>query len=288
MPFFMQNLKAADWQTFLTILIPPEELKTITESTLDQVFSYLNGETDMVTVPLDILKEHLSGPAGADLILQLINSQPACTEQYLAELVLGTGEGGLVFCRPPEFVLPIVVPIMQELMITAAAQLPDQVTIIKPPAAGALPSKTGPFGADPIATLHTVRILIRLSPLLPLAFLLLITLSIVRTFKNGMLWWGIPIFVSGVMTFVLGITTIPIFNWAWGIFIIPIIPSIIPPDITGLGQELARFIVHIISNEVIIQAIILLGIGLALWIGSYFIKAKPETDVSFPQPPPAP
>ncbi|MDP2995161.1 MAG: hypothetical protein Q8N46_08595, partial [Anaerolineales bacterium] len=64
MPPFMQTLTAADWQAILTILLPPDDLQTMTESTLDQMFAYLNGETDTVTVPLDKLIERLTGPAG--------------------------------------------------------------------------------------------------------------------------------------------------------------------------------------------------------------------------------
>ena len=288
MPSFMQNLTAAGWQTILTILLPPDDLRAMTDSTLDQMLAYLNGETDTVTVPLDKLKERLTGPADTDLIMQLINSQPPCAWQDLAQMVSGTGNGGMVLCKPPAIVLPIVFPLLQELLNAAAAQLPDKVTIIKPPSPGSLPSGTGPFGADPITTIRTVRLMMRLSPLLPLVFLLLVTLFAVRSLKSWMRWWGIPIFVSGTIALGLGLSALPVLNTAWTMYIVPRIPPFFPADIAGIGQELLRSIVHTITEGIVLWAVILLAFGLAAWIGSYFIKTKNEPDAPVTPPAPAP
>ncbi len=286
MPPFMEILSASNWETLIKLILPPKDLQTMTESTLDQMLAYLNGETDTVTVPLDKLKERLTGPAGTDLIMQLINSHPPCTEQELAQMASGTSNGGMVLCKPPEFVLPIVVSLLQELLNAAATQLPDKATIIKPPSPGTLPSGTGPFGADPITTIRMVRLIMRLSPLLPLAFLLLVTLFAVRSLKSWMRWWGTPIFVSGTIALGLGISALPALNMAWTMYIVPRIPSFIPADMAGISQELVRSIVHTISKWIVLQAIILLAFGLAAWIGSSFIKTKKEPNV--PVTPPLP
>jgi hypothetical protein len=281
-------LTAEDWQAIVAALLPPDDLQSMAENTLDQVFAYLNGETGIVTVPLDKLKERLAGPASTALILQLINSRPACTEQYLAQLFSGTVNSSLILCKPPDLVVSLVVPLFQELLVTVAAELPDQVTIIKLQPAGALPSGSGPFGEDPITTIRIVRLMMRLSPPLPLAFLLLVTLFAVRSFKSLMRWWGIPIFVSGALAVVVGLLTLPLLNLSWTEYILPRIPSYIPANITSLGLELARSIFHTISEEIILQAVILLGFGLAAWVGSSFIKTKNEPDVLLPPPTQAP
>jgi hypothetical protein len=291
MPSFLQNLTAENWQAILTILLPPDNLQTMTESTLDQMFAYLNGETDTVTVPLDKLKERLTDPAGIDLIMQLINSQPPCTEQVLEQLVQmvsGTSNGGMVLCKPPEVLVPIVVLLLQEQLNAVATQLPDKATIIKPPPPGTIPPGTGPFGADPITTVRIVRLMMRLSPLLPLAFLLLVTLFAVRSIKSWMRWWGIPIFVSGAVALSVGISALPALNMAWIMYIVPRIPPFIPADIAGIGQELARSIAHTITEMIGLWAIILLALGLAMWIGSYFFKTKNATAMPVTPPTPAP
>jgi hypothetical protein len=278
----------ADWQTIVATLLPPDDLQTMTESTLDQVFAYLNGETDTVTVPLDKLKERLAGPASTDLILQLINSRPACTEQYLAQLFSGTANSSLVLCKPPDLVVSLVVPLFQELLVTVAAELPDQVTIIQPQPAGAPSLGAGPFGADPVTTIRLVRLVIRLSPLVPLALFILVTLFAVRSFKSLLRWWGIPLFISGVLALGVGLLTLPLLNLSWTVYILPRIPSYLPVNIASLGLDLARSIFHTISKEIILQAAILLGFGLAAWVGSSFIKTENEPDVLLPPPTPAP
>jgi hypothetical protein len=277
MPPFLQNLKASDWKVILTILLPPAELKTMAERTLDQLFAYLNGQTDTVTVALDKLKGRLAGQAGLDLITQLINSQPPCTVQLLADLATGTNNGGLPLCKPPEQVLPILIPLIQSQLNAVVTKLPDQVTILKAPTAGTLPRGSGPFGADLISTLRSVRWILRLSPLVPLGFLLLVTIFAVRSFKSWLRWWGIPIFISGVLALPLALLALPGLNMAWTLFIVPRIPPIFPAEVAAIGLELVRSIVHSISTSLIIQSIILFVIGLAAWIGSSFVKTKNQT-----------
>lgn len=286
MPPFMQNLTAADWQAILTILLPADTMKAMTESTLDQMFAYLNGKADTVFVPLDKLKERILGPSGTDLIKQLLNSQQPCTDQDLAQLIFGTSNGGMVLCKPPEDMLPIVTSILPDLLKTVVPQIPDKAIIIKPPARGAPSPGTGPFGADPITTLRTVRLVLRLSPLIPLAFLLLVTLFAVRGLKSWMRWWGIPIFVSGMIALGLGISAVPILNRAWTWLIVPRIPPFIPVDISGIGQELLLSIMHTLASWVILPAIIMTAVGLAGWIGSHYVRS--ESKSSAPVPPSMP
>jgi hypothetical protein len=276
MPLFMQNLTATDWQAILTDLLPADNLRIMTESTLDQMAAYLDGRTNTVTVPLDKLKERFSGQAGADLFMQMLNSKPACTAQDLAQMVSGPiySDTVLVLCKPPEEMLPIVALVLPELLKSMVPQIPDKAIILKPPALGVPPSGSGPFGADPISTIRKMRLIMRLSPLLPLTFLLFVTLFAVRSLKSWLRWWGIPIFISGAISLGLGILALPATNTVWAMFIVPRIPPLIPADIAVIGQELLRSFVHSITNGIALWAIIFLVLGLAGWISSYFIKTK--------------
>jgi len=51
MSSIIQNLTSADSQAILTILLPQDDLRTMTERMLDQMFAILFGETVTVTVP---------------------------------------------------------------------------------------------------------------------------------------------------------------------------------------------------------------------------------------------
>jgi hypothetical protein len=280
MPFFMQNLTSADWQALLTILLPPDTLKTITESALDQTFAYLNGGVESVYIPLDFLKQSLLSPSGAALFLQVLNSQHPCNDQDLSQLLTGTSIGGLVFCKPPENILPLVNLILPELLKAAVPQIPDKVFIIQPPAPGALLPGSGSFGSDPISTLRTVRLFIRLSLVIPVVFLMLVTLFAVRNIKSWLRWWGIPFFAAGMISLGLGIALVPAFNSAWTWFIASRIPIFIPAVLPEVGQELLRSILKTLSSWIIIPGIILCIIGLGAWIGSLYIKDKKDPEQS--------
>jgi len=51
-PPIAKNLTAKDWEVFLTTLIPSNELQRLTEESIDQVFSVLNGDAKTATLPL--------------------------------------------------------------------------------------------------------------------------------------------------------------------------------------------------------------------------------------------
>jgi hypothetical protein len=288
MPFFLQNLTMADWQDILTILLPPETLKNMTESTLDQVFAYLNGEVNSVSVPLAIFKDRLLGLAGKDLFMQLLNSLQPCNEQDLSQLILGTSNGGTVLCKPPENMIPIVTALVPDLLNSIVPMIPDKAFIIKAPAPGTPSPGSGPFGADPLSSLHTIRLVMRLSFLIPLIFLLLVTLFAVRSYKSWMRWWGIPFFITGIIGLGLGLSIIPAFNATWTWLIEPRIPVFLPTVLPQTGLELFRSIIHTLSGWIIVPSVILCVIGLGGWIGSTYVKRhiKPDQrdEVSLPTP----
>jgi len=63
-PAFFQNMSAEDWEAVLVIVFPPEELQDMTESVLDGIFAYLDGEVDQVTLSMVALKDRLTGSGG--------------------------------------------------------------------------------------------------------------------------------------------------------------------------------------------------------------------------------
>ena len=274
MPAYMQNLSAESWQAILTIFLPPEALKSMADSALDQFFAYLNGGTDTVSVPLGQLKERLLGPSGAALFVQVLNSQPPCTLEGLAQLVFGSGSQGVFLCKPPEAAVSTVELILPSLLKVLVPQIPDQVVLIKPPAAGDPLPGQGPFGADPVSTVRTLRLLMRLSPLIPLIFLLLVTILAVRDLKSWMRWWGISFCLSGAVTLGLGISILPLMINAWTGLIIPHMPAFIPPVISTTGLALLQYVIHALSGWIILPALVLFTVGLAALIFSYMIKTK--------------
>ena len=288
MPTFFQNLNSEDWTAILTILIPPQEMRTMTDGVLDQLFAYLNGAADSVFVPLHDLKIRLSGDAGTALIDQLISSQPPCTEQELNQISSPTPQEGFILCMPTSALYPSLATQLRGQLNSAIASIPEKAYLIKPPSPSAPVPGGGPFGASPISTIRTLRWIMRLSPLVPLLLLLGIALFAVRSLKGWMRWWGIPILVSGVIALGMGIFTSPALRVAWNVFLFPRIPPFLPVELVGLIRDILLSVIRTVSGWIILQASILLVFGLAAWIGSALIKIKPGPGVPAGSPAAAP
>ena len=275
MPAFMETLTAANWATIINLLLPPQDLQSMLEGGLDQTFAYLNGETDTVSLSLVKLREHLAGPAGSEILLVLIHSQPACTTEVLEKIIVGLTNGEILLCNPlDDQTISLILPILQEPLTSLVNKIPDEATLIDPPSAGSPEPGSGPFGSDPITTLRIVRRVVSLSPILPLAFLLLITSFGVRSFKSWLQWWGIPILITGLITLALAGITMLTLNWSWNTFIVTHIPSYLPTAIADIGHEVVIFIVGTVVRSVVIQAVILTFVGLLAWAGSFFVKSR--------------
>jgi hypothetical protein len=282
MPSYLKNLTAENWEAIMKILIPPDEMKVMAESILDDIFAYLNGDIEQVSVSLVALKDRLTGPAGTDLIMEFITSQPPCTEEELAQMTSETSGENMVICNPPDDMLPFVVTMLHMQLEDVASELPDEAVIIKPYTPVTSSPGGGPLGDDPLTSIRMVRLILRLTPLLPLVFLLLVTLFGVRSLKDWMRWWGIPLFFSGAITLGLGIASTPALNKVWNQFIEPRIPVFLTTDVVTLGRDLIQYIAHDIIERIILQALVLLLIGLAAWIGSFFIKTKTSLEETLP------
>jgi len=189
---------------------------------------------------------------------------------------VGLTNGELLLCNPlDDQTLSLILPILQEPLTSLVSKIPDEATLIDPPPAGSPEPGSGPFGSDPITTLRIVRQVVSLSPILPLAFLLLIISFGVRSFKSWLQWWGIPILITGLITLCLAGATMLTLNWGWNTFIVTHIPSYLPTVIADIGREVLRYIVGTLVKSIVLQALILTLLGLLAWAGSFFVKSRP-------------
>jgi hypothetical protein len=192
-PSFLQNLSAGEWESIISALLPPEELRALSDQTLDAVFAYLNGEVDSAQLSLIPLKQRLAGPNGMEVVQQMLNAQPPCTLDQLAQMVgAALTEQEVSMCKPPEEAMSLLTPFIETQLQAATQSIPDGVTLISASANG--------VASDPRRILNNLRWTARLSPLVPLAFLLGITLFAVRTLRGWLKWWGIPFIISGIIT----------------------------------------------------------------------------------------
>jgi hypothetical protein len=219
-----------------------------------------------------VLKAHLTGQAGIDSIQYLLNIQPHCTEEQVAQIHSeNAGDTGQpVYCNPSQQDLALLKSQWQAQLGFIAAGMPDEVII--EPLSGV--SAQGLLGKSPIARLNTVRMMIEFSPILPLFLLVLLTLFAVRSLKGWLLWWGIPLSIAGLTVIAFSLATMPLLNSAWANYILPHFPSALSPDITSLARNLVVSVVRALATPIIVEAAIIGLLGWAAIIGSFFVDAK--------------
>ena len=287
---FMNNLSPEQWQAVINHLLPADNLQRMTETTLDHLFAYLNGETDSVKLLLTPLKARLSGQAGQDFILLMLNSQPPCTAEQLARINAGDfgGKGQpTLLCATSGKPLDKLLPELQRQLNQALSGIPDEASLIEPPSASAPSQNSSPFDKNPQAALVMLRQGLRLSPLLPLSLLLLVTLFGVRSLKGWLRWWGIPLLIVGLIVLSFGISAQPVFDWAWSHYVLAKIPPTFSAGMAGLAHDLARFVARDLAMWITLEAgfIALLGLG-AIFASVKLIKQAAPGGDSPPAAPP--
>jgi hypothetical protein len=277
---FINNLAPEDWQALIAYLLPADELRQMTESTLDQVFAYLNGRTDTATISLVKLKARLAGQSGRTLLALLLDAQPPCTEEQLAQINaddFGAEGQPPVFCAASGAARERSMDKLQGQLDKAAAGIPDEAAIIKPISASDPSAGSGPLGREPVKALRMVRLGVLLSPLLPLALLLLVTLFGVRSVKGWLLWWGIPLTAAGLVALGMGIAVLPLLDWGWVHFAAARIPVMFASSsLVPLGRDLLRFVVEDLGKWMTVEAVLLVALGAGAIVGSFYIKPKPK------------
>lgn len=271
-PVLFKTLNINNMESLISSVLPTDELQTITENLLDQTFAYADGKQNTIAISMVSLKQRIAGAAGLEATLQIIRNQPTCNVQLLATMLaeLQSGNGSVILCSPPEEVLTTLAPLIQVTLKNASTQIPDSL-IIYPPA-GTNPTSPGPLGGGLPGWIRMARLIMLLSPCLPLLVLLFITLLVVRTVRDWLRWWGIPIFFSGMLSVGLAVTITFFFDLVWVASLANRIPPDLSPGVVGLGHDLAFAILQRLMVGVTYGGIFLVVLGLGMWVGSGFIK----------------
>ena len=261
---YLKSFTAGDWESAISVLVPPEELRALANSTLDSTFDYLNGRTNWVVISLLPFKSHLAGPTGVGAVLQLLRAQPTCTVDQILQLTFALMNGGdVIFCNPPPEAVDIVRPLVESQLRFMIAALPNEIILASTQGIGT--------PGDPRTNLRIARAIMQVTPLFPMMFLLGLTIFGVRGLIDWLNWWGWPFLLTGAASL---LTALPgaflvgfLIQWLLEIQL----GAFLPPILLATLRETVSAIAGEILGPVAIIGFALAGMGLMMILVAAFL-----------------
>jgi hypothetical protein len=267
LPVVMRGMSQEAWEGFFRTLLPQGTLEVMSADVLNSTFAYLNMQSDSVQLSLVPLKSSMVGDTGVNAVYSLLDSQPDCSFMQIAQMTIDLFTGGEIqLCKPPAELYSMLTPVIQGQMQFAVSAVPDQITLISKPPEN-----------DPRVKLRVLRMGMRISPILPLVFLLLMTVFTVNSLKSWLIWWGIPLFITGIFSSLLSLSGAPIFGVILQRILVSRMPDFLPTVLLGYANDLASAMLQAWLNPVLLQGLVIALIGLIMTISSYFVKEKSFT-----------
>jgi hypothetical protein len=264
LPVVMRGMSQQAWEAFFRTMLPPETLKVMGDDVLNSTFAYLNLQTDSVQLSLIPLKASMVGEAGVQAVYKLLDTQPDCTFEQIAQMTFNLlTNSEMQFCKPPAELASMLSPVIQGQMQVATLVVPDQITLL-----------SAPLENDPRVKLQTARMAMRLSPILPLGFLLLMTIFTVNSLKSWLSWWGIPLSITGILAILMSLGGAPIFGAIFQGILVNRMPAFLPAILLGYASDLASAMLKALLAPVFWQGLVIAFIGFGMAAGGYFIKSK--------------
>lgn len=262
---FLKTLTPAELEAGITDLLPPEELKTLSDEALDSVFAYLNNQTDSAYLSLLPIKNRLAGPQGMEFVSRIINAQPDCTVEQLLQMGMGFFSGDIALCKPPQEMMGLVTPLIESELRFLTGTVPDEVTLISI-------SDGNPQG-DPRNQLNRARTVMKLSPFLPVFLLAALTFLAVRSLMDWLKWWGYSFLAIGAISALAALIGSPIL----GLVIKGVIQSqagFLPSILTSALGETVSAVSRQILSPVVVQGGILGFIGFGMVVTATFLRKR--------------
>jgi hypothetical protein len=256
-PLVIQGLTAQNWETFLRAILPQETLKQMGDEALASVFAYVNIQSDTAQLSLKPLKENLASNLGVQAVYTLLSSQPDCTLAQITDMTLfALQQGQIQICKPSQELYNMLAPVVQIQLQVTASLLPDQITVAS--------VENQPGQIDPRERLMLIRQGMRLSPILPLGLLFVITILVVRTLKSWLFWWGLPFTIAGSTAALIGLVGSPITRVILQGILVNNLPAYLPAIMLDYAGELSAAMINELLNPVIGQGLLLAFLGLVM------------------------
>jgi hypothetical protein len=271
LPPFLKELTAEEWQTTISTLLPPEELRAMTDQTLDSTFDYLNFRSNSVVISLLPVKARLAGDGGVNIVRDFLHTQPDCTLDQLTQMGLGLLSGNVALCNPPEEAIGFLAPFIQSQLQAVTATFPDQIDLV--------PGTESGTPNDPRLKLQWIRSGISFSPFFLFLLLLAIAVFAVRSIRDLLVWWGWPLLITGGLAALIALAGSPLIGAVLQLIIQIYGAAFLPPTLASAIGETASAVAGQMLVPVILQGLLLAAIGLMMVIIGTLLGKRTRTIV---------
>ena len=262
-----KNLTANDWETLISELLTTEDLQSMSEANIDSLFNYFNGSTSTASISLVALKESIESERGVNAVLALLDAQPDCTLQQVLEMTSSALSGdGLLFCKPPQIALEVAKPLIQTQLSAFNQSIPQEKVYLSRENAN-----------EALVQTQARRILMRLSPLVPLFLLSILTMIAVRSTKSWLQWWGFPLLISGGIGLLLNLLTKSFMQALFDARILSESSGGISANMLELVYELSATITDAFTQQSALLASYSTLLGLMMLAGIFFLDRREKS-----------
>jgi hypothetical protein len=259
---YLKAMTVQDWQNTIITLLPPNEIKLTADNALDSTFNYINDKSNSASISLILIKSHLLGPSGVEVIKQILQAQPACTADQLLQMGLGILGGSIALCNPPPQLIDVANPLIHSQLQVITNTLPNEIMLITAPSD---PS------ADPRVQLKWVRTFMKTTPVFPLIMLFILTLFIGQTLHGWLKWWGYPFLIIGALCAAIAYFGAPTLSFIAQRLLLAQGPKFVPPIFFSVASDTLGAVVNEILKPVLIEGLILTSVGLIMIITAFFV-----------------
>lgn len=278
--FFFQNIVRSDWQLVAERIITPDWLQEQTESLIEQIFEYANGDqSDLkMIVSFTGVKDRLSGPLGYETYQAITENKPECNMLELTQWLLAPVIDLLPICKLPEngsffgFSTPDPEEVVPQILTDWANTLPDEKDL-----AASLEDKEVQEIDSFFSGFRLVRFTSGVMIAVAVGFLILSLLSSnVRSQKGWLRYWGGSFLTAGVILIVLAVLLAVFSIWQIDellkefqeIFVFNVIDMI-----RSIGNQI---VLEIVKSFGILGGIILI-VGFGMFSASFFVGENNPT-----------
>jgi hypothetical protein len=202
---FLSYLGRADLERVYEILFPPDWTREQIETLVADLDGWIDSEevSPRLSLATGPLRQRLLDGGLDRIMVILIDSWPACTDEQVAEitLILDGGEGSMEgICQPAEPIRSRTLAFMTEGFRQQVEELPPVLNLNNRGTAGAEPEgpSSGPDLVMAQGLLRAIRAGSRWVWLIPASLLGLIMALVVRSRRGLARWWGTSLLVGGL------------------------------------------------------------------------------------------